>query len=62
MIEPTTPTVWTLACPDCGECVTLEFPSDAEPGVGVETCRAGHDFPFQYDGLTVEVLGVSSRY
>lgn len=57
MLEQAVPILWSLPCPECHEAVTIELAPDAEPDTGVERCAAGHEFPFQYDGLTVEVLG-----
>ena len=43
------PTRWSLPCPECAELATIELPADAEPGVGIERCRLGHEFFFRYD-------------
>jgi len=60
MSEQAIPTLWTLPCPECHAPVAIELPPDAEPTTGVERCAAGHEFPIQYDGLIVEVLGAGA--
>ena len=57
MIEQLVPTLWPLKCPECGESASVELTVDAEPGAGIERCRAGHDFMFAFDGLSVRLLG-----
>ena len=61
MIESMAPSRWSLTCPDCGEHeIVIEIPLDAEPGTGIATCSREHEFLFQFDGLSVGVLGFSS--
>ena len=56
------PSIWPIRCPQCARRTTIELPYDAEPGrTGVEECPAGHPFLFQYDGVTVGVLGDLAR-
>ncbi len=52
-------TAWLLRCPECGERVAIELADDLEGGgTGIELCGRGHQLVFQYDGVTVEMLGV----
>ena len=52
-------TAWLLRCPECGERVAIELADDLEGGgTGMERCGRGHQLFFQYDGATVEMLGV----
>jgi hypothetical protein len=61
MIELMAPSRWSLTCPDCGEPeIVIEIPLDAEPGTGIASCSRDHEFLFQFDGLSVGVLGFSS--
>ncbi len=61
MIAQDVPTLWQVTCPECRQPVTAEIPADAEPGVGIESCASGHEFLFQYDGLTLQVAGGSEQ-
>ena len=54
-------TAWLLRCPECGVRVAVELDDDLEPGgTGIELCTYGHQLVFQYNGTSVEMLGIVS--
>jgi hypothetical protein len=56
MIELEVSTIWSLACPECGELVTAPASPEAGSSAPLPKCSAGHDL-FSFDRDTLGTLG-----